>query len=395
MSVAYAYRAARGDGHFIDGVVEAESLTGATVALRARGLTALSLEPTTSPRTRRAAPRQALALAFRSLATLLQAGVPLDRAVLATLPVTEGMLRRSLEAARDGLGRGETLAQSLAHVPGVVPTATLAMLTAGERAGRLDDALEQVAQQLEFEAELRGATRQAMAYPLMLALVGMASLTIIVAVVLPRFAVLLADLGQELPPSTRALLGLSTLLQRVGVPVFALAALFGIVGYRHTRGGAGRLRWHAVLLAMPLVGPLRRSLASARTLQALASALGAGMPVVPALAVARDACNDAALGLRVSRARERVLSGSTLTDAFRTEGGLESLGLQLIAVGEASGQLGAMAGRGGLLVRRAAERQLRSAIGLLEPAMILLFGGLIAFVAAALLQAVYSLRPAA
>jgi general secretion pathway protein F len=216
-----------------------------------------------------------------------------------------------------------------------------------------------------------------------------------VAVVLPRFAVLLADLGQELPATTRALLGASTVVRRTGVWVLVLLGGVAAAGYRQTRQGSGRLRWHAALLELPLVGSLRRSLASARALQALASALGAGMPMVPALAVARDACNDAALGLRLSRAMDRVLNGSTLTDALRCEDALEPLGRQLIAVGEASGQLGAMAARGGLLVRRTAERQLRSAIGLLEPSMILLFGGLIAFVAAALLQAVYSLRPGA
>ena len=395
MSIAYAYRAAGSDGRVVRGQVDASSTTEAASILGRRGLTLLAASPVPTTRHHATAPRQALAMAFRSLATLLQAGVPLDRAVQATLAVVDGRVRDALELSRDGLARGESLATSLGKDPGVIPVSVLAMLRAGERAGRLGEALEQVARQLEYEAELVARLRQALAYPILLAVVGVASVSLIVAVVIPRFAALLSDLGQGVPTSTRLLMSTSLIVQRAGVPVLAIALGAGAIIARRVRTGRARTRWHELLLRLPILGPIRRSLAAARALQGLATALGAGMPLIDALAAAGDACADAALEQRLERVRQSVLAGSTLSAALQAQSGVDPLALQFIALGEASGQLGTMAERGGRLIRGAAERQLGKALTLLEPFLILFFGGLIAVVAAALLQAVYSLRPAA
>jgi len=121
--------------------------------------------------------------------------------------------------------------------------------------------------------------------------------------------------------------------------------------------------------------------------------LQAGMPLLQAMDAARDAAGDRAVADRLGRARTRVAEGQALAPALEREEALSPGALQLVAVGEASGQLAAMTTRAGDLAAQEAERGLRTLVGLLEPGLVVFFGGLVAFVAAALLQAVYSIRP--
>ena len=238
-----------------------------------------------------------------------------------------------------------------------------------------------------------GRVQQALAYPLLLAVAGSASVLVISTVVVPRFAELLGDLGQSLPPATRLLLAISSF---ISAHVLALALGAGGIAWliaEATRRPRGRLRRDRVLLAAPLVGPVRHALATARLSRALGGMLTAGMPLLPALEAAREAAGDLAVGERISAAGSRVAQGQTLTSALEHTRALAPAALQLYAVGESSGQLGAMVLRAGDLAAQEAERGLKTLVTLLEPAMVVLFGGMVAFVAAALLQAVYSLRP--
>src|SRR5206468_6855279 len=154
----------------------------------------------------RPASRRDLAIVFQSIAALVSAGVPLERAVSSSEALARGALRDTLAAARARLHEGESFAQALGAARSVVPGIVLGMLRAGERGSQLSRALEQVATHLEQEAELVARVRQALAYPLLFAVVGVASVLVIGAVIVPRFAELLGDLGQDLPPATRLLL---------------------------------------------------------------------------------------------------------------------------------------------------------------------------------------------
>lgn len=393
MRHSYMYRAARADGRVLRGRVEAASNSEAAAALIERGLLPIRLEAGASTPPSTAAPRRDLAVVFRSLASLLGAGLSLDRTVAATVPIARGALRATLERARERLTQGEPLASALDDGRGTVPALALAMLRAGERAGRLTQALDQVATQLEHEADLASRLRQALAYPMLLAVGGSVSIAVIVTLVIPRFATILGDLGQKLPTSTALLLSLAAWFGRWW-PVLMVMTLITALGFVFWfRTAAGRSRVHEALLGIPLVGETRLALGSTRFLQGLASSLEAGMPLVPALAIARDAADDAALTARLARAAEQVLQGRPLSGSLEQERALSPVGLQLLAVGESSGQLAAMAARAAAVLSLEVERRLQGAVKLIEPALILLFGGLIAFVSAALLQAVYSLRP--
>jgi general secretion pathway protein F len=392
----YRYRAARSDGSIVSGLVEAATGAEASSTLIERGLHPLEFraaEPEEAQR--RPAPRRELAIVFRSIAALVAAGVPLDRAVASSENLARGPLRECLVRVRERLRGGASLSQALETGHGVVPALTIGMLRAGERGSDLETALEHVASQLEQEADLIARVRQALAYPLLLLVAGFASVFIIATTVIPKFAEMLGDLGQALPPATRALLAVSDVVTRFWLPLLIVVLALVCSVWQWSRSGSGRLACHRLLLALPQVGSVRHALATARFGRALGSMLATGMPILAALEAGREATGDAAVAERLAQARERVAQGQPLATALQAERAVTTSAVQLIAVGEASGKLAPMASRAGDLTGQEAERALRTVVALLEPALVVLLGGLVAFVAGALLQAVYSIRPGA
>lgn len=389
----YWYRAARRDGRVVSGHVRATAEPQATALLLDQGLLPMTVKPAPAPARPRSARRRELAIVFRSIAALVGAGVPLERAVRATEPLARGALRETLAEAGARLREGGRLAQALGGGEGVVPPLVVGMIAAGERGSRLGQALEQVATQLEREADLAGRVRQALAYPAVLAVVGAASVLVITTTVVPRFAELLTDVGADLPASTRLLISTSGFLARNGFLLGILTLAGTAAALSWARTPRGQLTVARALLALPLVGPLRQALATARWGRALSGMLETGMPLLPALTAARDAAGDPAIGERLDRVHARVAEGQGLTASLEREAAISPGGLQLVAVGESSGTLGRMAERAGDLSATKADRTLGALVTLLEPALVVLFGGMVAFVAAALLQAVYSLRP--
>jgi type II secretory pathway component PulF len=389
----YSYRAARHDGRSVSGTLTASDIAAATTDLNAQGLFALELAAEPAMRATRPAGRQELAIVFRSLSALVGAGVPLERALAASAPLAGGSLAPHLERWRQALHEGASLSAALMTPAGLIPAVVLGVIRAGERGSQLDLALEQVATHLEQEAELRSRMRQALAYPMLVAGAGLISVGVITVLVLPKFAALLHDMGQQLPSATRLLLGISGLIQQDWLPLIigCGAAVTVVVAWSRTPAGASW--WSRQLLELPIVGHLRMALATARLTRALGAMLRTGLPILPALDAAAEAVGDPTMAARLMRARERVAGGEALSAALHQEAACAPSALPVLSVGEASGQLALMASRAGDLAAKDAERRLTTLVSLLEPALIIGFGGMVAFVAAALLQAVYSLRP--
>jgi general secretion pathway protein F len=390
---AFRYEAARSDGGMVRGSLEAASEPAAAAVLSSRGLYPVLVEPSPTPSTRHLfwrIPTRQFATAFQSLAAFVEAGVPLERALQATERVAAGSLRDALGRVAQRVREGSSLGAALAAECSFSPV-TVGLVRAGERGVGLGAALAQTAAQLEREAETEARVRTALTYPTLLALVGSGAIALIVLFVIPRFAALLADVGQDLPAATRLLLALSA-----GVRSYALVLGAGGVGLAAIAARAiheHRPAWHSWLLRVPVVGPLRLALASARASRALGALLGSGTPALAALEIAREAAGDAAVAGRIAAARSRVAEGQGLTAALEATGALTSSALQLAAIGEGSGRLPTLLSKAAELDDVDAERRLKTLVSLLEPGMILLFAGLVAFVAAALLQAVYALRP--
>lgn len=392
--VSFQFRAAGVDGVIRSGVIKAGDQQEAIAQLVGGGLHPIHLEaePREAGR-RRPAPRRELAALFQSLHVLVSAGVPLDRALAASERAGVGRLGAIVPELRAALRQGQPLSAALEATDGLVPLSVVSTLRAGERGSQLPAALRYVALRMEAEAELLNHIRQSLAYPILLLVAGTISVGVIGIVVLPRFAVLLSDGGQALPPATRLLLNMVEFGRSYGTLFTLLIAVVIGMAVAVTRQGVGRLHWHRGLLRLPVVGPIRMALGSARVTGLLSGMLHTGVPLLAALREVGAAVGDAEMSARLERVRERVGRGEQLAAAVGGEKALAESAVQLLAVGEESGQLARMAERASIMTASEAERGLKTAVLLLEPSLVVVLGGVVAFVAAALLQAIYSLRP--
>jgi type II secretory pathway component PulF len=334
-----------------------------------------------------------LAVVFRNVAILVAEGVPIERAFAASEALVTGRLRTAIEDVRMSIREGQTVGDALERHEDVFPRSIVGIVRAGERGSRMEEACQTVANGLEADARLRSELLGSLTYPTLILVVGVASIIVMGAVVIPRFAEIFEGFGAELPPATRALLAVSGGIRRFG-PLTLLGAVAlgaGVLGW--LRGEAARLRVDAMLLRLPVVGALRLGFSSARTCRALGGMLGSGMPLLVALDAASDAAGDREIARRLMSAREAVAHGRRLADALTEESALTPVALQLVGVGENGGKLGAMLARAGDIAADRAQLALRATLSLAEPLLIIALGGMVAAVAAALLQAVYSVRP--
>jgi type II secretory pathway component PulF len=375
------------------GTLDAASRDAASSLLSGRGLWVLDVRPATSTLGRSRLSSAELALGLRLLGTLLEAGLPVARALAAFADVAPDSWRPALGGLTASVREGRSLGAALAASSIDIPPLVIGMVQAGEAGSGLAAAVIRAADLMESAAATRAAIRGALVYPLVLTVAGSASLVLLVGIVLPRFAKVLVDLGAALPPTTRAVLELGAVARAGAVPgAIALVVGFGV--WRAWVGTAsGRARWDAWLLTLPLVGTIRRASATARVGAAVASLLDSGVPIAPALLAGARAAGDAALEVSLMEARNSVIAGVPLSSAMAATRAATPTVVRLVRAGEESGRLAEMLSRAAVLETDRARRLVTGAVRLLEPALILTFGGVVAFVAAALLQAVYSVRP--
>jgi general secretion pathway protein F len=388
----FRYVAVRPDGARVRGQLHAATNVEAARVLADRGLYPVTVDAATSRAQlwRRPGTRD-LATAMQSLAALSEVGVPLHRALDATLELVGSGLREPLTRVRERVREGSPLWAALAEEGETFPPAAIGLVRAGERGVGLTAGLSQAARQLEREAETQGKLRAALAYPVVLCVVGAISMAIIVFVVLPRFAALLEDVGAATPPVTRVLLTGSSIIGEHAPWLFLAgvaltAAAVQLVLRQREVASAWLLEW-------PLVGPIRHGLATARAARALGALLGTGVSAAAALATARDGAGDTAVARRLTDAERRVTEGMALGEALSTTRAFTPGAVQLVRIGERAGRLPDLLEQAAALEERAAQARVHALVTALEPALIVGFAGAVAFVAGAVLQAIYGLRP--
>lgn len=390
----YGYRAARPDGGLELGVIEANSRDSARTLLSHRGLFPLELRLDESAEVhRQRMPARDVALGLRMLATLLESGLPMSRALLALEDLVPVSWKPHLPPLRQAVREGRGLAMAMTQATLPVPPLVTGIMEAGEAGSGIAAAVRRAAELMEGTAATHAAVWNALAYPLLLAIASAASLSLLVGFVLPRFAAILTDLGQSLPATTRLVLGAGALLRRSALPGILTLGLAALAWRAWTARPEGREKWHGTLLAAPVVGPLRLSLGSSRICAALSALLESGVPLGRALVHASRAAGDAALQKRLLAAREKILEGHGAAAAIGAERALTTTAVRLVHTGEETGRLAAMLSHAARLESERGELMVRALVRVVEPALIVTFGGIVALVAAGLLQAVYSVRP--
>jgi len=390
----FRYRASDADGRLVEGVVHAPTRVIALEELRRQRLVPVDVAPLGSERSGRA-PRQRRAQALsawtRTVATLLEAGMPLDRALdFAATHAGHPAIASASTDVRADVQNGSTLADALRKRGAVFGSLVPAMVAAGEESGALDQAMARLADHLDEANDLRGQVRSALIYPAIMAGASAAGITVLLAFVVPRFAAMLQETGGTLPLSTRMLVGVSRVVTAWWW-LWLLLALGAVVTIRAWLGdGSNRRRYHAARLRWPIVGTIETSFSTARFSRALGMLLSSGMPVLGALRIARGTVTNLALGAALDQAAEDVSHGVRIATALSPV--LPPLGSQLLAVGEETGRLPELARQVAETYDRELKRALRSAVALIEPALILFFAVLVGFVALAMLQAIYSVN---
>ena len=393
---AFTYRAVDASGRTHRGRREAGSPAALSRSLEESGL--LLLDATDAGAGDARTPsfglgrRRSVLEVTQALAALLPAGMPLARALGTASELATGEVRAALDEIRSRVEQGDSVAAAFARYPLLFSPLYVGMVRAGERSGDLDGAFGRLAEQLEREEELRGRILSASIYPFVLATIGGATVVVLLLVVIPRFAELLDGSGASLPGSTALLLSIADGLRR-SWPVLLGAVVLAVLGTAAaSRSERGRRSGSALLLAFPGIRGLRRAVLAARFARLTGVLLGGGAPLLSALDDALESLGDPLARDEVARIRSRVREGSSLHGAI-VEGGLfPPLLARLVAVGEGSGRLREFLLKAAEMFDARSQRTVQRLVALAEPAMIVFFGAIVAFVALSLLQAIYGVN---
>lgn len=327
----------------------------------------------------------------RALAALLPTGMPLPMALVATGRAV-APLRGVLADVRHRIERGDAFSTALASYPAAFSTVFIGVVRAGEKSSDLSTAFARLAEQLERQEKIRARLLSASIYPLILSGMGGLSLTVLLLFVIPRFAELLEGTGTALPGSTLFLLHASIAIRHAWPYAVVGLLVASFLGIGFLRGPHASRAIGEILDRLPLVGALRRDLLAGRFARLLGVLLGSGAPLLAALEDTEASLSDPRGRTEVESIRQRVREGVSLHDALRRNRFFPELLMELVEVGESSGRLEEFLLKAAEIFEGRADRAMQRLVTVAEPAMILAFGSIVAFVAFSLLQAVYSVN---
>lgn len=328
-----------------------------------------------------------VAVTTRQLATLIKAGIPLFESLTALIDQTENeALKRALTQVREQIREGTSFAKALEAHPSIFPPLYINMVRAGEASGMLQKVLERITGFLEAQAKLRGKVSSAMAYPALMALLGVSLVSVLMVAVVPNVTSIFASMDQALPWYTASLIFVSDILSGYWW-LFLGLIIVAIWGFRRwVRTPAGRLKWHGIVLRIPVVGKLVRMIAIARFSRTLATLLGAGVALLGAMDIVKNVLGNAVLEKVVSDAIGSIKEGQSIAEPLKRSGQFPPIVTHMITIGEKSGQLEEMLENVSNAYDLEVETRVQVLTSLLEPLMIVFMGGAVGFIAFSILM---------
>ncbi len=407
----FSYKALKSDGKIAEGVLEAAGRPDALRQMETLGLRPVNLsEKSSAARKGSAAPGSLGNITFdfaskkvsakelenftRLLSSLLAAGVPLSRALVilhkeATAPAAKTKWKEIHDLVVDGM----SLANAMAKSPETFPRVYVAMVEAGEAGGFLDVVLAQIADFQTREKELKSKVLTAMIYPLILLFLALVVLTVLLVFFIPKFQKVFASVHGSLPLITQLVIGLSTLVRSYGFFVVLGIVAIGFLVRAWFVSEKGKRMWEGLVLKSPLVGPLNAQFAMARFCRMLGTLLGAGVPLVQGLNVARKSIGNQILVDAVGQSIERVQQGGRLGQSLGDCKILFSGSvLEMISVAEESGKLDVELVRVAGVTEFDLDRNLKTAVAFAEPLMLFLIAGFIGIIFISMLLPIFSLQ---
>ncbi len=392
----FEYKGVTATGKKVSGVQDGDGLKAVKTKLKKEGVIVLEIREGSSMS---AARRGNLSFSFgsrvklgdlanttRQLATLLSSGLPLMDAlsVLVEQEETEA-LKGALSSVRDSVREGASLADALKSNPKAFSQLYVNMVTAGESSGTLEITLDRLADFLDEQVRFRGRISAALAYPAFMTVIGIGMLFFIFSFVMPRVVGMFQDMKQQLPLITLLLLGIVRFLSTFWWALI-LAVAGGVYYFRrYARTQAGRENIDARLLRMPVFGTLIRMIAVSRFTRTLGTLLESGVPTLTALDIVKNVIGNTVLANAIQQARENVREGEPIADPLKRSGLFPPVVVQMVAVGEKSGELEKMLLKISDSFDRTVETRLTGLMALMEPVIILVMGLIIGFVVIAIM----------
>jgi MSHA biogenesis protein MshG len=319
-----------------------------------------------------------LVLFSRQMYTITKSGIPLLRGLRGLADSTHSrVLRGALEDVLSSLSSGRDLGTSLARHPQVFPPLYVSMVGVGEATGTLETAFQSLAQYLSQDREMQDRVKAAMRYPLIVVAVIGAAIGVITTFVIPRFAPLFRALGDDIPWPTRLIMTISSVAQKHGLLLLGGLAILVAIARWAVRTETGRYRWHRFKLRVPVLGRLAHEAALARATRTLATSLRAGLPMLQALTlIARSSGNDF-MAEHILKMREAVERGEPLSRAAAATGLFPPLVLQMMGVGEETGDLGELLEEVAGFYDREVDYSLKNISAAIEPVLVVCVGGMV------------------
>ncbi len=391
---AFEYKALDARGKQIKGVLEADSARQVRQQLRDKGCTPVSVEATVEKqkdgksvgRSARRLGVRDLALVTRQIATLIQAGIPVEETLSAVASQSEkAPIRSMLLAVRAKVLEGHSLADSLGEYPNAFPKLYRSTVAAGEHAGHLDLVLNRLADYTEARQQARQKIQLAAIYPVILTVVAISIVVFLLAYVVPDIIKVFVNNGQELPPLTQGLLALSGFITQWGwLMALVLIALFFMFQVAN-RKESFRLAFHKRLLHMPFIKKLSRGTNTSQFASTLSILNASGVPLVDAMRIASEVLSNEYLKEKLKESAQSVSEGASLHRSLEQTGYFPPMMVHMIASGESSGELDQMLERTARHQESDLQGLIEALVGLFEPLMLLVMGGVVLIIVLAIM----------
>jgi len=399
---AFEYTALNGKGDEETGILDGDNARQVRQLLRDSKLTPLEINQVEKSessddknKVRRAGRVKAadLALLTRQLATLVQSGSPLEEALATTAKQTEKRnIKHILSAVRTRVVEGYSLADGLNTYPSVFPAMYRATIAAGEQSGHLDAVLERMADYTESRQETQQRIANAMFYPVILTIVSIAIVAGLLGFIVPKIIDVFDNMGQKLPPMTRALITVSDFVREYGLFIAVGLFLLYVIFKMAIKTSKWRYRYHSFLLKLPLIKKMVRGLNTARFARTLSILASSGVPILNAMSISAKVVQNMPMRQAVEAAADKVREGKAINRALDQSGYFPPMTVHLIASGESSGKLDEMLERAAIQQERETDSMLSNMLGLFEPILILVMGSVVLLIVLSILLPILNLN---
>lgn len=334
-----------------------------------------------------------LALLTRQLATLSQAGLPLEEALLAVSQQNENPRTKSiLLGVRSRVMEGHSLADGLADFPQAFPELYRATVAAGEQSGHLDAVLERLAEFTETRQVLQQQIRNALIYPIALVVTAVGIISFMLAYVVPKVVYIFENYDQQLPLLTRIMIGASDFIRDywIALIIGIIATVYGIRQLLKKEGP--KRKFHRLLLRLPVVSKLTRGINTARFTQTLSILAGSGVPILEALRIAAQVVVNVPMREAVEEASLRIREGAMISRSLAASRLFPPMTTHLISSGEASGRLEEMLHRAATNQEREVDGLIATLLGIMQPLLVIVMAAIVLMIVLAILLPIFEIN---